>query len=155
MEVVLASLIAVAGTLLGSIVTFDFQRRSAARAEDFARSLQLRQERLAAYSAFAGAVTALKQGVVALWFHQQTDPDSPAARGAFAECDRLGAATENAQFRVRLLAEDATLVALAAFAFDAVEPIRRASTRSGLAEGEQELEHALNAFMAAAAAQIH
>ncbi|MEV6013216.1 hypothetical protein AB0M29_41445 [Streptomyces sp. NPDC051976] len=155
MEVVLASLIAVAGTLLGSIITFDFQRRSSARAEDFARSLQLRQERLATYSAYAGAVTALKQGAIALWFHQQSDPDSPAARSAFTECDRLGAAAENAQFRVLLLAEDATLVALAASAFDAIEPIRRASTRTELAAGEQALQGALNAFIATAAAEIH
>jgi hypothetical protein len=43
MEVVLSSLIAVAGTLLGSITTFTLQRRSSAQAEVFARSLQLRQ----------------------------------------------------------------------------------------------------------------
>ncbi|MFC4517771.1 MULTISPECIES: hypothetical protein [Streptomyces] len=155
MEAVLASLIAVAGTLLGSIITFTFQRRSSAQAEVFARSLQLRQERLTTYSAYAGAVTALKQGTVALWFRLQEDADSPEARHAFTECDRLGAATENAQFRVRLLAEDAMLVALAASAFDAIGPIRSASTRTELAEREQELQDALNAFITAAAIQIH
>jgi hypothetical protein len=155
MEVVLASLIAVAGTLLGSIITFTFQRRSSAQAEISARSLQLRQERLATYSAYAGAVTALKQGTVALWFRLQGDGDSPEMRQAFTECDRLGAATENAQFRVRLLAEDDMLVALAASASDAVGPIRRAVTRTELAEREQELQDALNAFIAAAAIQIH
>src|SRR5689334_11986662 len=143
MEVVLASLIAVAGTLLGSVITFDFQRRSSERAESFASSLQLRQERLATYSAYAGAVTALKQGTVALWFHLQTDPDSPAVRGAFAECDRLGATTEEAQFRVQLLAGDANLVTLAASAFDAVGAMRGASTRAELAEREQGLQDAL------------
>ncbi|WP_329279952.1 hypothetical protein [Streptomyces sp. NBC_01451] len=155
MEVVLASLIAVAGTLLGSIITFVFQRRSSVQAEIFARSLQLRQERLTTYSAYAGAVTALKQGTVALWFRLQGDADSPETRQAFTECDRLGAATENAQFRVRLLAEDDVLVALAASASDAIGPIRRASTRAELIEREQELQDALNAFIAAAAIQIH
>ncbi|MGW3661803.1 hypothetical protein [Streptomyces sp. NPDC005141] len=155
MEVVLASLIAVAGTLLGSIITFTFQRRSSVQAEVFARSLQLRQERLTTYSAYAGTVTALKQGTVALWFRLQRDADSPETRHAFTECDRLGAATENAQFRVRLLAEDDTLVALAASAFDAIGPIRRASTKTELAEREQELQGVLNAFITAAAVQIH
>ncbi|MFI1726703.1 hypothetical protein [Streptomyces sp. NPDC020489] len=155
MEVVLASLIAVAGTLLGSIITFTFQRRSSAQAELFARSLQLRQERLTTYSAFAGAVTALKQETVALWIRLQVDADSPETRRAFTECDRLGAAAENAQFRVRLLAEDDMLVALAASAFDAIGPIRRASTRTELAEREQELQDALNAFIAGATSQIH
>ncbi|MEU5424239.1 hypothetical protein AB0H73_01330 [Streptomyces olivoreticuli] len=155
MEAVLASLIAVAGTLVGSIITFTFQRRSGAQAEVFARSLQLRQERLATYSAYAGAVTALKQGTVALWFRLQGDTESPETRHAFTECDRLGAAAENAQFRVQLLAEDAVLTALATAAFDAIGPIRSASTRTELAEREQELQDALNAFIAAAAAQIH
>ncbi|MFI9311062.1 hypothetical protein [Streptomyces triculaminicus] len=155
MEVVLASLVAVAGTLLGSIITFTLQRRSRVQAEAFARSLQLLQERLTTYSAYAGAVTALKQGTVALWFRLQGDANSPETRHAFAECDRLGAAAENAQFRVRLLAEDAMLVALAASAFDAIGPIRRAPTRTDLAEREQEVQDALNAFITAAAVQIH
>ncbi|MFH8492195.1 hypothetical protein [Streptomyces longisporoflavus] len=155
MEVVLASFIAVTGTLLGSIITFTFQRRSSAQAEVFARSRQLRQERLTTYSAYAGAVTALKQGTTALWFRLQEDADSPETQHAFTECDRLGAATEDAEFRVRLLAEDDTLVALAASAFEAIGPIRRAPTRSELAAREQDLQGALNAFIAAAAIQIH
>ncbi|WP_405563448.1 hypothetical protein OG418_02290 [Streptomyces phaeochromogenes] len=154
MEVVLSSLIAVAGTLLGSITTFALQRRSSAQAEVFARNLQLRQERLSTYSAYAGAVTALKQGTVALWFRLEEDADSPETCHAFTECDRLGAATENAQFRVKLLAEEATLVALAASAFDAIGPIRRASTKAELVEHEGQLQDALNAFIAAAAVQV-
>lgn len=155
MEAVLASLIAVSGTLLGSIITFAVQRRTSEQAEVFARSQQLRQERLTTYSAYAGAVTALKQATVALWFRLQEAPDSPETRHAFTECDRLGAAAENAQFQVRLLAEDSTLVALAASAFDAITPIRAASTRTELANREQDLLAALNAFMTAATAQIH
>lgn len=155
MEAVLASLIAVAGTLLGSVITFAVQRRTSAQAEVFARSQQLRQERLTTYSAYAGAVTALKQATVALWFRLQEAPDSPETRQAFAECDRLGAATENAQFHVRLLAQDSTLVALAASAFDAVGPLRTASTKAELALREQHLQDALNAFMTAATTQIH
>lgn len=155
MEAVLASLIAVAGTLLGSLVTFSVQRRTSARAEDFARSQQLRQERLTTYSAYAGAVTALKQATVALWFLRQEAADSAETRQAFMECDRLGAATENAQFQVRLLAQDSMLVALAVSAFDALGPMRSASTATELALHEQGLQDALNAFMAAATAQIH
>jgi membrane protein YqaA with SNARE-associated domain len=46
----LASLIAVAGTLLGSLITYRFQRLSTYRAEAFARGERLREERLATYS---------------------------------------------------------------------------------------------------------
>ncbi|WAU82468.1 hypothetical protein O1Q96_23620 [Streptomyces sp. Qhu-G9] len=154
MEVVLASLIAVAGTLLGSIITFTFQRRSSLQGEAFARALQLRQERLTAYSAYAGTVTALKQGIVALWFLQQADADSSETRRAFTECDKLGADAENAQFRVRLLTEDAMLITLATSALHAIGPIRRAATKTELAEREQELQNALNAFVAAASVQL-
>ncbi|MDQ4033704.1 MAG: hypothetical protein M3332_16240 [Actinomycetota bacterium] len=52
-------MIAVAGTLLGSIVTYVFQRVNAGRAERFARQEPLRQERIATYSGFAGAITEL------------------------------------------------------------------------------------------------
>ncbi|MFF1871656.1 hypothetical protein [Streptomyces sp. CB03911] len=155
MEAVLASLIAVAGTLLGSLVTFVVQRRTSARAEVFARSQQLRQDRLTTYSTYAGAITTLRQQTVALWFHLQEVPDGPETRQAFTECDRLGAAAENAQLRVRILAEDPTLVALAVATFDAIGPIRSASTRTELAEREQELQNTLDAFIAAAATHIH
>lgn len=155
MEAVLASLIAVTGTLLGSVITFAVQRRTSAQAEAFARSQQLRQERLTAYSAYAGAVTALKQATVALWFRLREAPDSPETRHAFTECDRLGAATENVQFQVRLLAEDSALAALAASAFDAVTPLRTASARAELAAREQDLQDALDAFITAATTQIH
>ncbi|MFE5712393.1 hypothetical protein ACFQ7J_16435 [Streptomyces sp. NPDC056501] len=154
MEAVLASLIAVAGTLLGSVVTLTVQRRTSARAEAFARAQQLRQERLTSYAAYAGAVTALKQATVALWFRLQEAPDSPETRNAFTECDRLGATAENAQFQVRLLAEDSALVALAVSAFDAVAPLRTASTRTELAGREQDLQDALNAFVGAATAHL-
>jgi len=67
-DVLFASIIAVAGTLLGSTTTYVFQRLTAGHAEEFARNEQLRQERLAAYSAYAGAITELRQGVIAVWF---------------------------------------------------------------------------------------
>ncbi|MGW5400001.1 hypothetical protein [Streptomyces sp. NPDC003952] len=155
MEAVLTSLIAVSGTLLGSIITLAVQRRTSAQAEVFARSRQLRQERLTTYSAYAGAVTALKQATVALWLRLQEAPNGPGTREAFAECDRLGAAAENAQFQVRLLAKEPALVALAVSAFDAVGPLRTASTPAELARREQDLLDALNAFMTAATTQIH
>ena len=46
MSAVLVSLIAVAGTLLGSLSTYIFQRRTALRAEVVARNERRRQDRL-------------------------------------------------------------------------------------------------------------
>jgi hypothetical protein len=60
MGAALASVIAVAGTLLGSVVTHVLQRRTAGHAERFARDERLRQERLTVYSVFAEAVMAYR-----------------------------------------------------------------------------------------------
>ena len=61
MDAELTAAIAVAGTLLGSAVTYLFQQRVAQRAEAFSQSERLRQERLAAYSAFAEAIMVYRQ----------------------------------------------------------------------------------------------
>lgn len=68
MSAVVASLIAVAGTLLGASSTYWFQQRAAQRAEATARQERLRQDQLAACSEFAAAVDALEAaGVESLW----------------------------------------------------------------------------------------
>ncbi|MFE2129683.1 hypothetical protein [Streptomyces amritsarensis] len=85
MEAVPAGLIAVTGTLLGSVITLTVQRRAGARAEDSTRAEQLRQERLTTYRAYAGSVTALKCATGTLWLRLREDPDGPAAREAFAQ----------------------------------------------------------------------
>jgi hypothetical protein len=56
---------------VGSTVTSVFQRVNAGRVERFARDERLRQERMAAYSGFAGAITELRRGVISLWFVRQ------------------------------------------------------------------------------------
>lgn len=154
MQTLFASLIAVLGTLLGSTTSFLFQRRSTERAEKFARTEGLRQERLMAYSAYAGAITELKRGIVNLWFRRQDAPGSAEHLKARAECDQLGAAAEQAQFRMRLISEDLDLVALADAAFATIGMIERATDKDRLAERETECLKTLNAFIAHAAAQL-
>src|SRR5687767_9276971 len=121
------SVIAVVGTLLGSVVTFAFQRASAQRAERSARDERLRQERLASYSAFAGAMSELRRGVISLWFDRRDEADGPELIAAYAESDRLGAAANHARFRVRLLVEDPRLRELADAAFEPIGALRHAA----------------------------
>jgi hypothetical protein len=61
-----------------------------------ARQERLRQERMAVYGAFAGAVTDHRRAVVNLWFRRGAGPDDPGYRAAREECDRLGAALDHA-----------------------------------------------------------
>ncbi|GAA2282386.1 hypothetical protein GCM10010149_28830 [Nonomuraea roseoviolacea subsp. roseoviolacea] len=57
MQSAITSLIAVVGTLLGATATYIFQARATKQARWEARDERLWQEQLAAYSAFAGAIT--------------------------------------------------------------------------------------------------
>ncbi|MEU1815026.1 hypothetical protein ABZ543_07495 [Streptomyces roseifaciens] len=62
MDAIWTSVVAVMGTLLGSVVTHTFQRIASRRSELFTRSEALRQERMATYSAFAAAVEGYRHG---------------------------------------------------------------------------------------------
>ena len=151
----LASAIAVTGTLLGAIVTYLFQRLNAGRAERFARDERLRQDRIAAYSGFAGAITELRRGVISLWFvRHRDDAARPELYAARTEADRLGAAAHHARFRVQLLAEDPDLVRLADAAFEPIDALHDAADRAELVRHEDRCQQLLESFITAAGAQV-
>ncbi|MGW3992873.1 hypothetical protein [Amycolatopsis sp. NPDC004772] len=150
MNAVLASLIAVGGTLAGSGLTYLFGRLTARRAERTAREERLRQERIAACAAFAGSMTELRQKVISLWLLRQRDPDGTDTRAAYTEADRSGAAADHARFALRLLTEDPDLLRLADSAFEPISALRHSAERAALREHEDRLEDILNAFVQAA-----
>jgi hypothetical protein len=155
MDALFASIVAVAGTLLGSTTTYVFQRLTAGRAEEFARSEQLRQERLAAYSAFAGAVTQLRQAVIAVWFRQHRDhPDPEGVYALRAEADRLGAVADHARFRVQMVARDPDLVRQADAVFEPIDAIVEAADLAKLKEHETRCQELVKAFIATAGDQV-
>jgi hypothetical protein len=154
-DLLFASIIAVAGTLLGSTTTYVFQRLTAGHAEEFARNEQLRQERLAAYSAFAGAITELRQGVVAVWFRQHRDhPDPEGVYALQAKADRLGAAADHARFRVQMLARDPDLVRRADAVREPIDAIFEAADLPELKTHETRCQELVKAFIAAAGDQV-
>jgi hypothetical protein len=150
---VLTGVIGIAATLLGSFSTYLFQSRTARRAEAFARDERLRQEQLTACSAYAGTLTELKRGLISRWFLRD-EPDGPAWKAAYAECDRLGASAEAARFRVQLVSGDPALMDLADSAFSALGGIRTASDRNEIAEIDTRFESAVKNFVVAAAARL-
>ena len=115
----LAGLIGVAATLLGSFTTYLFQSRTAERAQSFQRDERLRYEQVNACNAFASAMTELKRGLITLWFCHQRDAARADYLAARIECDRLGASAEAARFRVQLVSGDPGLEMLANAAFAA------------------------------------
>ncbi|GAA2542104.1 hypothetical protein GCM10010423_46030 [Streptomyces levis] len=109
METIIASGIAVLGTLLGSGITLAFQQRTTDRSHRFTRREKLRQERLDAYSAYAGALVNYRRCLVHLWFceHEQPPPEDPDSVRIRAYDLRSNA--QEALFRVQMLTDDEAL----------------------------------------------
>ncbi|MFE2289439.1 hypothetical protein ACFXDJ_35370 [Streptomyces sp. NPDC059443] len=155
MITVLASVVAVIGTLIGSWSTYAFQRRAAARTRAEAWEERLRQERLSAYSAYAGAVTELKRAQITLWFRSRSTPrDEESVMTAQLESDRLGAAAETAVFRLRLVADDPVLRPLMEPISAALGEIKRAGDRRTVIAIEARFEEAVGAFLDSAALRL-
>lgn len=151
MDASYAAIIAVVGTLLGSITTHLLGRRTAAEQAAAMRSERLRQEQLAACSAFAGALTELKRAVITLWFRQHESRTSEETRAAWVEADRLGAAVEAARFRVLMVVENPSLAELADNASASIAPLGQVGERQDLLPAEEAFAAAVKSFVTAAA----
>ncbi|MGR6915438.1 hypothetical protein ACU635_14430 [[Actinomadura] parvosata] len=152
MQSAITSLIAIAGTLLGAAATYVFQGRTAKQARLEARDERLWQEQLAAYSAYAGAITSYRASQSARWYRKREDPDEyVSARGKALE-ERANA--KAALFRLRLLNPDAELNRLAVEALEFTTAIHRAADEATRAEQAERSQLALLAFVEAASGQI-
>ncbi|MGW6703461.1 hypothetical protein ACWGDE_01020 [Streptomyces sp. NPDC054956] len=111
MEAIIASAIAVLGTLLGSGVTFAFQQRVAERGHEFTRSEKLRQERLDAYTSYAGALVDFRRTLVHLWFSTYQQPYGPYEDPVAikARSYDLRSSAQEALFRLQMLTDDEDL----------------------------------------------
>jgi hypothetical protein len=149
---ILVSLIAVAGTLLGSLTTYLFQRRTALHAEGTARAERLRQDRRVACGDFVAAVTDVKRAVVTAWFRRETKDD--AWRTAMTDADIKGAAAEGAQLRMLLLTDDDHLRQLSDDLIAEPDVLRSATDRNDLRTREAAFAAKRAAFIAAARSHI-
>ncbi|MFE5366587.1 hypothetical protein [Streptomyces mirabilis] len=132
METIIASAIAVLGTLLGSGITLAFQQRTTDRSHQFARREKLRQERLDAYSIYAGALINYRRCLVHLWFceHEQPTPEDPDSVRIRAY--DLRSSAQEALFRVQMLTDDATLGQTAEAVLADITALTKTETRSQL-----------------------
>ncbi|MEU6820390.1 hypothetical protein ABZ921_07155 [Streptomyces atriruber] len=149
MEAVAASVIAVLGTLLGAGLTHSFQRRASERTERFTRGEKLRQERIDAYIAYAGALVNYRRILVDRWFSRAENRHEESEESRFRSYEMRSEAQE-ALFRVQLLSNDEDLVRLAWETLDHVADVHRAADRDALAERRRVSREAINSFVAAA-----
>lgn len=107
----MASVVAVVGTLLGSGITHFFQSRATDRSERFARAERLRQERIDAYCAYAGALLDYRRVLVHRWFvlheGERCAEDTPELR---EEVYKNRYAAQEAMFRAQMVTDDAEIL---------------------------------------------
>lgn len=150
----ISAIIAVAGTLLGSSLTYVFQRRSAERMQAQAFGKLLRTERLAAYSGLASALSEWRRAQADRYNRLLEDPGSMAAAEARAEMFRLRGMAQSAVAQVQLVSSNAAVVAAAIAAFETSRGIHRSEdnaefeSRAGLSRA------ALEEFIILASAEV-
>jgi hypothetical protein len=149
-EIIVTSVVAVVGTLLGSLATHYFQRRNRADAERFERNERLRQERVSAYTAFGGALVNLRRTSKDRWYaiHDQRDGADPELLRY--ETYRLYTTAQESLFRVQLVTESSDLIELGRQALDDVDRIKPNLEREEFARLRDSSRKSVFRFMDAA-----
>jgi hypothetical protein len=154
MQGVLTGLFAVLGTLVGSVVTYLLQRRSAEHAERSALQQRLWQERLQAYSAFAEAAIEYRRTQYDRWHRHHEGSSSRAYIEARIESYRLKVIARQAMFRVKLLSNDQGLVARAVEIMKITEDLHEAPDSEKLTGRGDQAQQVVDDFISIASAQV-
>ena len=132
METIIASAIAVLGTLLGSGLTLAFQQRTTDKGHQFTRHERLRQERLDAYSAYAGALINYRRCLVHLWFCEHEEPPHEDPGVVRVRAYDLRSSAQEALFRVQMLTDDDALSEAAEAVLADVTALSKTDSRTEL-----------------------
>ena len=154
MNAVLSSLIAVMGTLLGSVATYVFQRRGVEIAESRAQRELLRRERLGVFAEFAGAATDLRRAAYDHWHRERDSPGTDAFVSARDEYYKLYVAARNLELRLRLVTDDDELAGMAHEAVERATKIKDAGSEDDRAAAGNLAKDALDEYMRAASARL-
>ncbi|MFI6207486.1 hypothetical protein ACIBAI_13940 [Streptomyces sp. NPDC051041] len=150
METIIASGIAVLGTLLGSGITLAFQQRTTDRSHQFTRREKLRQERLDAYSAYAGALVNYRRCLIHLWFceHEHPPPEDPDTVRIRAY--DLRSSAQEALFRVQMLTDDEALSRAAENVLADIMALSRTGSRTELDDARVRTRDGISRLVGAA-----
>ncbi|MCR8577977.1 hypothetical protein [Streptomyces sp. Isolate_219] len=155
MEAVVASVVAVVGTLLGSGITHVFQSRSADRSERFARAERLRQERIDAYCAYAGALLEYRRVLVHRWFVLHEDDrcgeDTPELR---EEVYKTRYSAQEAMFRAQMVSDDPEILDRSEQVMAATTELHWARDREALTELRATTRQGIRDFIGATSRHV-
>ncbi|RSN73925.1 hypothetical protein DMH26_42820 [Streptomyces sp. WAC 05379] len=145
--------VAVLGTLLGSVATYLFQLKSSKQAEDLAHQRQLRSERMAIYSEFAGVVTEFRRCQYSRW---HSDHGTPGGEGSEAvlEARRARGIAQHVGFRVQLIASNPALIESTRSALEATAAMHRAVSVEQLRARDDEAVRSLERFIVLASGDV-
>jgi hypothetical protein len=142
--------VAVLGTLLGSVVTYAFQRAASRRDEVFTRSESLRRERMAAYGAFAVAAEEYRRGQAERWYRRQENAEGEEFVVARDEAHRLRTVVRQAVYQVKLLTDDGDVVLAAERAYEDTRDVSRARDQADWAAQDARSRLAIESFVSRA-----
>ncbi|MFC5918345.1 hypothetical protein [Streptomyces pulveraceus] len=143
MSQILTTFIAVAGTLIGSLLGYQFQKRAADRSE-----------RRNAVLAFTAATNEFIRSQHDWWHRQHEEQDGPAHAAARTEAFRIRGQAFQAVHQLRLLVPNDDLHARAEQTIGMIGALHRATDREELRTRSAEARASLNSFIAQASAQI-
>lgn len=147
----LSSVIAVLGTLAGATATYVFQRRITDHNEVIARAERMRQERLAACSAFAAAVMELRRVQYDLWHRRHEHSQQVDSGDVRDDSYRLRSTAWSAYYRFRITTTDAQLTTLGWSAVDQTAQVARATDEADLRSRGERARELLEEFVVTAA----
>lgn len=141
MAAIFASVVAVLGTLLGSLATYAIQRSTVRQQQALAGAERRRQERVDAISAYADALTTYRRVKMDRWHSVDEDRDD---REAMRRQDyEVRATAVSARLRVELLIDDQDLREQCQLALETVDAIKPGSSPKDFGQGRDESRAAL------------
>ncbi|MFE4969519.1 hypothetical protein [Streptomyces sp. NPDC056660] len=151
MDTLIAAIAAIFGTLAGSIVNHVLQGRSAFRAENFARSERVRQDRVQSYAEFGKAIMDYRRAEFARWEQRRDSVSSDAAWEARSEAHRNRGIAWHVLFQVQLLDDDPELIDSATRLLDITSDLHHAENSEDLVRRGSLVREELTHFMGIAA----
>lgn len=151
---ILTSLVAITGVVLGAVLTYLFQARNTRQVQQFARDQQFWQEKLAAYSEFAGTVTDLRRSENDRWHREQEDPQGAPFIAARDESYQLRSKATAAMCRVQLVGGNTTLSQLAERALNTTTDVHLATDEDDRMRRGEQARLALQDFLLTATGHV-
>lgn len=152
MQPILVALIAVIGTLGGSLTTGLLQQKAIFRGEQTARAEKLREERIKAYSVLAESVVEMRRAQHQSWrAHTNHGPKSQEYQDLKDRYFQARSAARAALIRMQLFTNDDELVNSGQNAYNAAVDLEDFETAADRREGMDRARAATDEFVKAAA----